>query len=313
MITHNNSVTTYFQFQNSSHPAFRISSLCFRPQQHVVHFGQFTYFHDERTLGFKVRVWVGPETKTLESSLSEWVPIVHGRRGRSSVCYVGCLGANSRVCLWASAFCHLHEQRPIRTAMKFWRTRKKWCCLSDNLRCDHVLVQAVVVLGFRNSAVDCSGLFSNTLVFITNSNVSRLVDAAMAAIVGGLLVPIRIYNASESAYLRGQSSVCSPSHCSTSKLPQAVCVKAQGSGVFEGEELKQLCNDVRARSVISRRDALAGISVSAATLAALFVRPENSSAVQQSLLAGRIPGLSEPDSNGSFSLTFFLWYIFRIL
>lgn len=148
------------------------------------------------------------------------------------------------------------------------------------------------------------GLLPDSLVFITNSRVSRFLDAGvMAAIVGGLLVPVRTHSASESAYLRGQHSVCSSSQCAASKLSQAVCVKAQGTGVSEGEELKQLCKDVRAGgSAISRRDALAGISVSAATLAALFVCPENSSAVQQSLLAGRIPGLSEPDSNGNLSL-----------
>lgn len=125
----------------------------------------------------------------------------------------------------------------------------------------------------------------------------------MAVLSGGLLTPVLAYNASESAFVAGRKLDCVSSHCSTSRsaaLP--VCAKSwQVSGQGESQDVtkQQRGGDERSGVVVSRRGALAGLSVTAAALAAVALSPENASAVQQTLLAGRIPGLSEPDSNGT--------------
>ncbi|XP_024358783.1 psbP domain-containing protein 4, chloroplastic [Physcomitrium patens] len=51
-------------------------------------------------------------------------------------------------------------------------------------------------------------------------------------------------------------------------------------------------------TVLTRRGALTGLSLSAAAVAALAFCSEDTSAFEQTSLPGRIPGLSEPYSNG---------------
>lgn len=110
----------------------------------------------------------------------------------------------------------------------------------------------------------------------------------MAVLSGTFLAPVLAHDASESAFVTGRKvELCVLNHSCTSVssalLP--VCVKAESTdGVERAAEV-----------VLGRRGALVG---SAAALAALALSPENASAVQQNQLAGRIPGLSEPDSNG---------------
>lgn len=124
----------------------------------------------------------------------------------------------------------------------------------------------------------------------------------MAVLSGDLLTPVLAHNASESAFVAGRKLDCVSNHCSTSRsaaLP--VCAKSwQISGQGESQDVtkQQRGGDERSGVVVSRRGTLAGLSMTAAALAAVALSPENASAVQQTLLAGRIPGLSEPDSNG---------------
>lgn len=117
----------------------------------------------------------------------------------------------------------------------------------------------------------------------------------MALLSGTFLAPVLAHDASESAFITGRKVELCVSNQFGITRSALVCVKAEstdfGTQVDGGEV------------VVGRRGALVGFSVSAAALAALALSPEKASAVQQNQLAGRIPGLSEPDSNGTISIS----------
>lgn len=126
----------------------------------------------------------------------------------------------------------------------------------------------------------------------------------MAVLSGTFLAPVLAHDASESSFLTGQKVECVSGQCcsssstvSRSALP--VCVKAMQAESGDFVVKQQEGGTERAGVVVGRRGALVGFSVSAAALA---LSPENSVAAQQNQLAGRIPGLSEPDSNGNCSI-----------
>ena len=117
--------------------------------------------------------------------------------------------------------------------------------------------------------------------------------AAMAALSGVFLAPVLAHDASESGFVTGRKVDCGSGYCSGGRaaaLP--VAVRAE-SGDSVGKQAQG--GEERAGVVVSRR----GLVVSAAALAALALSTESASAVQQNQLAGRIPGLSEPDANGN--------------
>lgn len=125
----------------------------------------------------------------------------------------------------------------------------------------------------------------------------------MAVLGGVLLTPAGAValDVLESTFFRGRSigslnsGYCNP--ISRSSLP--VCVKSQGGlPGQEGDLGNYSSGNEKVGISVTRRGALTGMSVSVATLAALASSPEHASAVPQTQLAGRIPGLSEPDSNG---------------
>jgi hypothetical protein len=127
----------------------------------------------------------------------------------------------------------------------------------------------------------------------------------MAVLGGVMLTPAGVgaLDVSESTFFRGRSigtlnsGYCNPSSSSRSSLP--VCVKAQGGLTGQEDDLGNHSSGNHKVGVsVTRRGALTGMSVSVATLAALALSVEHASAVPQTQLAGRIPGLSEPDSNG---------------
>ncbi|KAG0587247.1 hypothetical protein KC19_2G151300 [Ceratodon purpureus] len=114
----------------------------------------------------------------------------------------------------------------------------------------------------------------------------------MAALSGVFLAPVLAHDASESGFVTGRKVDCGSGYCSGGRaaaLP--VAVRAE-SGDSVGKQAQG--GEERAGVVVSRR----GLVVSAAALAALALSTESASAVQQNQLAGRIPGLSEPDANG---------------
>lgn len=135
---------------------------------------------------------------------------------------------------------------------------------------------------------------------------------AMAVLSGTFLTPVLAHDASESAFVTGRKVECVSNHCCSSRAALPVCVKAVKAGqvpeIFDFVAKQERDGVERGEVVVGRRGALVGLSVSAAALAALVLSPENASAVQQNQLAGRIPGLSEPDSNGMSPST----YIFLI-
>lgn len=136
---------------------------------------------------------------------------------------------------------------------------------------------------------------------------------AMAVLSGAFLTPVLAHDVSESAFVTGRKVDHVSSHCCSVRSALPVSVKARhGAGEAESVDFtakKAEGGEERAGAVVSRRGALAGLTVSAAALAALALSSENAFAVQQNQLAGRIPGLSEPDSNGisSFASFFFVY------
>jgi len=130
----------------------------------------------------------------------------------------------------------------------------------------------------------------------------------MAVLSGTFLTPVLAHDASESAFVTGRKVESVSNHQCCSKLSRSalpVCVKAGQVPESVDFVAKQERDGVeRGEVVVGRRGALVGLSVSAAAFAALALSPENAYAVQQNQLAGRIPGLSEPDSNGIRPFTY---------
>lgn len=129
----------------------------------------------------------------------------------------------------------------------------------------------------------------------------------MAVLGGVLLTPAGALalDVSESTFFTGRSIGSLNSGCcnTSSRSSLLVCVKSQGGILGEEEDVgnQSSGNERKVGISVTRRGALTGMSVSVVTLAALALSPEHASPVPQTQLAGRIPGLSEPDSNGIIS------------
>lgn len=125
----------------------------------------------------------------------------------------------------------------------------------------------------------------------------------MAVLGGVMLTPAGVValDVSESTFFRGRSiGILNSGYCnSNSRSSLPVCVKSQGGLTGQEDDLVDHSSGNHKVGIsVTRRGALTGMSVSVATLAAQALSLEHASAVPQTQLAGRIPGLSEPDSNG---------------
>ena len=125
----------------------------------------------------------------------------------------------------------------------------------------------------------------------------------MAVLSGAFLAPVLAHDASESTFVTGRKVDCVSNHCCTVRSALSVSVRARHAAE-ETESTDSVAKqsqggEERVGAVVNRRGALVGLTVSAASLAALALSPENAAAVQQNQLAGRVPGLSEPDANGN--------------